>query len=108
MENRLVERQLEKMKTRTHSFQVGTLSLVCEATKRNITTNTNDNIEDGVTKLFSCAFCEKLGQGPGHSEVLLCSQMCQYLRVFQKGDTPVHFQCPVNIVQIKRFRIYLI
>ena len=55
-----------------------------------ITTNTNDNKEDGVTKPFSRAFGEKLDQGPGHSEVLLCSQMCQYSRVFQKGDTPLY------------------
>ena len=88
-ESRLVERQLEKMKTLTHSFQVGTSSSICEATKRNITTNTIDNKEDGVTKPFSRAFCEKLGQVPGHSEVLLCSQMCQYSRVLQKGDTPL-------------------
>ena len=27
--------------------------------------------------------------GPGHSEVLLCSQICQYSRVFQKGDNPL-------------------
>ena len=77
------------MKTLTHSFQVGILSSICEAMKRNITTNTNDNEEDGVTKPFSRAFCKKLGQGPGHSEVLLCIQMCLYSRVFQKGDTPL-------------------
>ena len=88
-ENRLVEKQLEKMKTLTRSFQVGTLSSICKATKGNIRTNTNDNKEDGVTKPFSRAFGEKLNQGPGHSKVLLCSQMCQYSRVFQKGDTPL-------------------
>ena len=38
---------------------------------------------------FRALFGEELDQGPGHSEVLLCSQMCQYSRVFQKGDTPL-------------------
>ena len=57
------------MKTLKYSFQVVPLSSICKATKGNITTNTNDDNEDGVTKPFLRAFCKKLDQGPGHGEV---------------------------------------
>ena len=51
----------------------------------------NNSEEDGVTKPFSRAFCEKLGQGPDHSEVLLCSQKCVNIRECSKRAILLYF-----------------